>query len=704
MVRFILFFFLAAFSLSPVSAQSPSVLKRDGEKAFSDGRWTDAHKLLSAYQSAQPGDVGILTKLGIASYHLGLGAEARRYLEYVVTVAAGGKDPESQYYLSRVYHGLSDWERAIASYKSFLKIAGEKHPLRENTADNILRCVAGSVLQPNADIALMENMGSLVNSPGDEFAPLPSLNHADLLYFAAARKGCNGDLRNEEGFEDLNRGRYCSDMFRARLENSGWETAGSIGGLLNTARFEIPLGFNANGQVLYFFRGFTTYSGQFFADTASRKDEYALNPPPFVSSVRPEEGDTDPFFFNDRTVVFASRRKGGQGGLDLWITTFQDSLWSEPVNLGSRINSPYDETTPFLARDGRTLWFSSNRTGSMGGLDIFSAVFDEKKLTWGDPVNAGTPVNSPADDAGFKLSADGSTAFLASDRFGGYGERDLYIVYFREPRTASMTASAPGLFYEVKGSAIPDLPVENVMLAPLFYESDTDLMNEENRGVLEKAIKAALVHPEVQLLVTVFNDAAAQSRFDLYSGIKRAETVGKALVEAGVPAVRVHLRCVGASYPLARPILDDAVNPAAARLNRRVEITLVSAEPLTFPFQLLRPQLPDPAPGIGRLDEQSKGLVFRVEAATTRQILTNDAIAMFSDVIIETQPKAGTYRYMAGCVTKFAEALALKKELAAAGFPDTKISAYVNNRPITKAEAVSLMKKYPELLGYVKLP
>ena len=59
---------------------------------------------------------------------------------------------------------------------------------------------------------------------------------------------------------------------------------------------------------------------------------------------------------------------------------------------------------------------------------------------------------------------------------------------------------------------------------------------------------------------------------------------------------------------------------------------------------------------------------------------------------------------MAGCVTKFAEALALKKDLAATGFPDTKICAYVNNRPVTKAEAVSLMKKYPELLGYVKLP
>lgn len=147
---------------------------------------------------------------------------------------------------------------------------------------------------------------------------------------------------------------------------------------------------------------------------------------------------------------------------------------------------------------------------------------------------------------------------------------------------------------------------------------------------------------------------------------------------------------------------NGAPDPAAPRINRRVEITPVSTEPLAFPFQLLRPQLPDPAPGISRLDEQSKGLVFRVEAAVTRQILTNDAIAMFSDLIIESQPKAGTYRYMAGCVTGFAEAKALKKELTDAGFTDARISAYVNNRPVNKSEAVALMKKYPELVGYVR--
>lgn len=196
----------------------------------------------------------------------------------------------------------------------------------------------------------------------------------------------------------------------------------------------------------------------------------------------------------------------------------------------------------------------------MGGLDIFSSTFDENKLSWGEPANVGRPVNSPGDDAYFKLSTDGSTAFIASDRFGGYGQRDLYIVYFRETLATAMTTSQPALFYELKGRAVPDLVVENVLLAPLYYESDADLLNEENRGVLEKATKAALQHPEVQLLVTVFNEDAAQSKFDLYNGIKRAELIGRALVEAGVPpygyssGVQVPLTRLRVCMPTVHPI------------------------------------------------------------------------------------------------------------------------------------------------------
>lgn len=703
MSRSILSFCLYLVCLFTANAQNPAALKRNGEKAFEDKRWAEAKTFLQQYQTAKPGDFGVLTKLGISLYRLGQGAEARRYLEYVATKGSS-KDPELLYYLARTLHGLSEWDRAIAAYKAFMRAAGERHPLRANAADQIRRCVSGMAIGGNDQFALVESLGTQVNTAGDEFAPLPSLNHAGRLYYAAARQGCNGGKRNDDGYEDAERGHWCSDMFAARLSNSGWEGAGSLGGLLNTSRYEIPLGFNANGQVLYFFRGYTTFSGGFYADTAAKKDEYALEPPPFVSTMEPAEGDCNPYFFNEKTVIFASRRSGGYGGLDLWFTTFADTAWTTPLNLGPTINSAYDENTPFLARDGRTLYFSSNRPESMGGLDIYNSVFEDTKLNWQVPVNLGTPVNSPDDDAFFRVSVDGNTAFFSSDRLGGAGERDLYIAYFKEPLPAQTTTSTPAFFAEVGRNRSIEAFESKVALPAMLYTTDRDVLNSDNLKVIQEAVRVAARYPEVNVQVTVFTDETVQPKFDLYYGIKRAELIGKALADRGVLAGRINLRSVGAAYPLARSIVDGAPNPQASNINRRAEITFTSIEPLNFEFELQRPQVGESsaAGGVATYDQHNKGLAFRVEAATTRQIMANDAMAMFSDIIIDSQPGSGAYRYTAGYFQQYDKALQLLKELQNAGFQDARVLAFVNNIAVSKAEAVSLLKKYPGLAGYIK--
>ncbi len=100
--------------------------------------------------------------------------------------------------------------------------------------------------------------------------------------------------------------------------------------------------------------------------------------------------------------------------------------------------------------------------------------------------------------------------------------------------------------------------------------------------------------------------------------------------------------------------------------------------------------------------ERFAGLCFKVEAVTTRQILTNDAIGMFNDLMIESQPGAGSYRYTAGWFRKFSEAAALRRELQAQGFTDAIVAAYVDGVRVSRAEAVGLLKKYPELAAFVK--
>ncbi|MFN0176181.1 MAG: OmpA family protein [Saprospiraceae bacterium] len=685
-------------------AQNPAEAKRNGERAFASKRWRDAQMFLAQYQEAKPGDFGVLTKLGIALYQLRRGEEARRYLEYVAAKVPGSQDPELFYYLARTLHGLADWEKAIAAYKSFLRVSSERHPLRANVIDNIRRCVAGMQALQNEAVALVENLGDRLNSAGDEFAPIPSVNHADRFYFAAARPGSTGGERNDEGYEDTQRGHYCSDMYAAQLTNSGWEIQGGLGGLLNTSRFEVPLGFNANGQILYFFRGFTLYSGEIFADTAARKDEYSINAPAFKSPILAEEGDCNPFFFNDLTIVFASRRTGGYGGLDLWWAVWADSSWAMPVNLGPAVNSSYDEDMPFLARDGATLFFSSNRTESMGGFDVFKTVFEPKKRVWQTAANLGLPINSPDDDTYFRLAADGHSAFFASDRLGGMGQRDLYIAYFKEGQPEQGVGVQAALFAQADPDAGAEQEIREIVIPTLPYSSDKDVLSIDNQKVVDQIAGLARNLPQSSVLVTVHTDATGLPKFELYNGIKRAEIVGKALAERGVPATKILLRSVGSNYPIARAVLDAAPNPAAPGLNRRIDLRLTATEPLALSLRVEQPFVSEimDAPGANRIDEATAGLIYKAEAATTRQILTNDALSMFGDLMIETQPGTGEYRYTTGIFKRHIEAAQVRKEVQNQGFEGAIVMAYLNGIRISKAEAVALVKKYPDLAAYVR--
>ena len=117
-----------------------------------------------------------------------------------------------------------------------------------------------------------------------------------------------------------------------------------------------------------------------------------------------------------KILFFASKRNGGQGGEDLWMTSRQsDGSWAIPQNLGNTINTPGDERAPFLHPDGRTLYFMSTGHPGMGKFDLF---FSRKQAdgSWSIPTNLGYPINTTADEGAIFVSLDGKTAFFNSNR------------------------------------------------------------------------------------------------------------------------------------------------------------------------------------------------------------------------------------------------------------------------------------------------
>ena len=698
-VAFVFFLPLALF------AQKASDLKRNGEKMFEARRYSEALSLLSRYQQEKPGETAVLTKIGICHYQVNQPDKARQFLEYILKQNPATTDAEVYFYLARTLHGQREFDQAIPFYKGFLERAGEKNTLRANVTDNIRRCALASDIHNNPAVALVENLGPGVNSTGDEFAPLPSVNNPNRLYFASARDSSTGGRRNDQGYEDAVAGRFSSDMFFSNLRNSGWSAAEPLSSLLNTSRHEAPLAFDEKGMLLYFFRGYTQYSGEMLIDSAGKNDEYSVTSPPFKGSVSMENSDAAPFFYNDSILLFASRREGGFGGLDLYISMLRDSVWTPGQNLGPDLNSPYDETTPFLARDGRSLYFSCNRLSSMGGLDVYKAVFDDVKAQWQAPANMGPLVNSPADDAFFRLKNDGSAAFLASNRFESLGERDLFVAWFREAQEEQLETRSPITFAQVNAPA-PVFEKKEMVLPVLLYTDERDVLSADNLKTVDQFASAARLVPDAQVMVTVHTDETGPAKFDLYNGIKRAELVGKALTERGVPASRIRLKSCGPYFPVARNVMDAAPNPMGSKLNRRIDLILQTVSGAGLPIEL-RQEKPEvsafmASEAADKYAELLKGVSYRVDITSTRQLLNNDVLAMFGDQIIETQPGTGLYLYTAGLFKDHAKAVELRKELQNQGFAEALVGAYVNGIRISKAEAVALLKKYPELTAFVR--
>ena len=147
------------------------------------------------------------------------------------------------------------------------------------------------------------------------------------------------------------------------------------------------------------------------------------------------------------TLYFSSNRPGGSGALDLYKSTRkQDGDWGPAVNLGVAINTEYNEDAPFITEDGKRLYFISQGHNTMGGYDIFySDIKDDG--TWGEPVNLGYPINTTDDELFYCPIRNGQSAYYAGYLKEGYGSQDLFrvdIVPFEEKEVAVVSAQQPG--------------------------------------------------------------------------------------------------------------------------------------------------------------------------------------------------------------------------------------------------------------------
>ncbi|RZL32472.1 MAG: hypothetical protein EOP00_33895, partial [Pedobacter sp.] len=152
-------------------------------------------------------------------------------------------------------------------------------------------------------------------------------------------------------------------------------------------------------------------------------------------SINSEYWESQPSISPDgSTLYFVSNRPGGIGSYDIWKSTLTDEgQWTNPINLGPTINTQYDENTPFMHADGKTLYFASNGWPGFGDKDIYWSRLDERG-NFSKPSNLGYPINTFNEEIGLIVTADGNEGLFSSNiKDGGFGDLDIY--HFKLPES-----------------------------------------------------------------------------------------------------------------------------------------------------------------------------------------------------------------------------------------------------------------------------
>jgi outer membrane protein OmpA-like peptidoglycan-associated protein/tetratricopeptide (TPR) repeat protein len=151
--------------------------------------------------------------------------------------------------------------------------------------------------------------------------------------------------------------------------------------------------------------------------------------------------------FDGKMLYFTSDRAGGYGGMDIWYSTYSKGKWTPPVNMGPEINTSGNEQCPVIAKDDQTLYFNTDGRVGMGGVDLF-VVRKGADGRWSKAENLGYPINTFADEICLVIAANGKDAYYVSKRPGGAGGLDLYQFELYEKARPKKTGYIKGVVYD----------------------------------------------------------------------------------------------------------------------------------------------------------------------------------------------------------------------------------------------------------------
>lgn len=674
----------------------------DAQNLYETGFYEESFARFSNLLALDPDNSNILFHCGaLCLYIQGKEAEAIPYLEQALNGVSDSYKPNSfketsapvitYYMLGRAYHLNDQYDKAIENYKVYLVKGEDEDPDQLEFAE--------------IQIAACERAKQMAGQD-------PSFRFQNVMDFLQDEThSCSNPVVSGDGNLLIYLVDYPSDkkIMMTNRDSHGWTRPRNINQELGMVGETYPVSLSYDGKELYLSHYFYSHSDIFVATLEGGRWTEAR---PLGSNINGRTSETHASISKDgNTLYFTSDKRGGMGSFDIYVSHRNTKgEWGPATNLGPVINTPYEERTPFISSDDRTLFFSSQGHESMGGLDNFySDYFPDSG--WSEPVNLGAPVNTTGDDLFFNPGWNELEGYYAVRKEDDPSINTINAVIELDPgemtaaveedtaAKAEVVATADVVHQEEPVEETPvteeETPVQVeeetavVAVTPLQQEPEAQLRDELytiipfeynstklSLGAQFEAEKIAdLMNkiPQTRVELIGHADATGSAEYNLLLSLNRADKAARYIMERGVDPGRISVDGMGESTPLAR---NRNANGSDAPLGRFVNRHVVARITGPIPAEegiswIYIPESLKPVPSLTD-NNISKRYTLTIQVKADLKPLDVQTFKNL-DQVEEFACEDGYYRYTYGAYRNFTEAREALKELQKKGYQDAFI-------------------------------
>ncbi len=329
------------------------------------------------------------------------------------------------YLLGTAYQLVLEFEDAARHFKAHkLTLEEDEQEIYNDVlAKRLTECQDGRSLSQEPVRVILQNLGESVNSKYDDYNPI--FSYGDTALFFSSRRPFGQMKRNP--FDN----KFDEDIYLAGKTASGFESAVRLGKPFNTDGNESLVGVSADGNRLLIYRGYDKNGKLEIISYNTKKSKWSKSKV-LNKKLLSKDGESSAAITADGSELFyvSKNKKLSTGGKDILYSKLNEKgKWEDPRNIGGLINTPYDEEGVFITADGKHLYFASQGHNTMGGYDIYRSERAENG-GWSAPENLGYPINTPDDEVLYIMDKSGDYGYYSTIREGGLGSKDIYKIIF----------------------------------------------------------------------------------------------------------------------------------------------------------------------------------------------------------------------------------------------------------------------------------